>query len=95
LLRVDIVGIDDNFFDLGGHSLLLVQLQSRLAALFQKELPLVEIFRYPSIRLLARYFTEEAEDDLPIFSQIENRMRDHKESLAKFKQAATLRKGSV
>jgi amino acid adenylation domain-containing protein len=95
LLQIDIVGIDDNFFDLGGHSLLLVQLQSRLSSFFQKELPLIETFRYPNIRLLARYFANESKDDPPIFSQIEDRTRNRKKSLAKFKQAATLRKGSV
>ena len=43
LLHVDQIGIYDNFFDLGGHSLLLTQLASRIRQIFQVEIPL----RYP------------------------------------------------
>jgi acyl carrier protein len=95
LLQIDKVGVDDNFFDLGGHSLLLVQLQDRLASLFHKELPLIEIFRYPTIRKLANYFSCSVDDDLPIFTGIEIRTRNQKESLAGFKRAAGLRKGPL
>jgi acyl carrier protein len=95
LLQIDIVGVDDNFFDLGGHSLLLVKLQSRLTSTFKKELPLIEIFRYPSIRMLAGYFSGLAGNDPPVFSQVEKRAQSQKQSLARFKHAAALRKGSV
>jgi hypothetical protein len=49
LLRNARVGIYDNFFDLGGYSLLVVQLQSRLRRQFQKEISLVELFQYPTV----------------------------------------------
>jgi acyl carrier protein len=95
LLLLDKVGVDDNFFDLGGHSLLLLQLRDRLAGLFDKKLPLIEIFRYPTVRMLAGYFSGRAHDNLPTFSKVEERTRNRKESLAKFKRAASLRKGAV
>lgn len=95
LLQIDKVGVDDNLFDLGGHSLLLLQLRDRLADLFDKELPLVEIFRYPTVRMLANYFSCEARDNLPTFSKVEERTRNRKESFAKFKRAADLRKGAA
>jgi amino acid adenylation domain-containing protein len=95
LLQIDKVGVDDNLFDLGGHSLLLLQLRDRLADLFDKELPLVEIFRYPTVRMLANYFSCEARDNLPTFSKVEERARNRKESFAKFKRAADLRKGTA
>jgi FkbM family methyltransferase len=44
LLGVDRVGINDNFFDLGGHSLLLTQLATRIRAAFQVEMPLRTLF---------------------------------------------------
>ncbi|XXY45533.1 amino acid adenylation domain-containing protein [Sorangium sp. So ce269] len=53
LLRVDRVGIDDSFFDLGGHSLLLTQLHARLRRELDPSLALVDLFRYPTIRTLA------------------------------------------
>jgi acyl carrier protein len=47
------VGTDDNFFDLGGHSLLLVRVHGRLREAFRTTLSLVDLFRFPTIRLLA------------------------------------------
>ncbi|MEN6537056.1 MAG: HAD-IIIC family phosphatase [Bryobacteraceae bacterium] len=44
LLRVPSVGIHDNFFDLGGHSLLVVQLLSRLREEFQVDLSLEIVY---------------------------------------------------
>jgi amino acid adenylation domain-containing protein len=60
-LRLEKVGVNDNFFDLGGHSLLLTQVHSRLSDMFQdkKELTIVDLFRYPTIHSLARYIGEE------------------------------------
>jgi acyl carrier protein len=58
LLQVDRVGLHDNFFDLGGHSLLLLQLQSRLQDLFAETIPIVELFKYPSVYALAQRFSQ-------------------------------------
>ncbi len=49
VLKVDRVGIEDNFFDLGGHSLLLVQLGRRLSEALGRNIPLLDLFRYPTI----------------------------------------------
>jgi aryl carrier-like protein len=51
-------GVEDNFFDVGGHSLLLVQIQTRLREALQKEIPIVSLFEHPTIRSLARYLKE-------------------------------------
>ena len=55
VLRVDEVGVDDNFFDLGGHSLLLVQVQARLRTALAREVAIVEMFQYPTIRAMATH----------------------------------------
>lgn len=47
------VGAEDNFFDLGGHSLRLGQVHARLQTLFPTALALVELLQYPTIRALA------------------------------------------
>ncbi|HET7460392.1 MAG TPA: amino acid adenylation domain-containing protein [Longimicrobium sp.] len=47
------VGVNDNFFEIGGHSLLLVTLQEKLEALLGREVKLVEVFRYPTVRSFA------------------------------------------
>lgn len=59
VLGVQKVGIHDNFFDLGGHSLLLVQAFDRLRDLFGKEFSLVEMYRHPTVSALTDYFDAE------------------------------------
>jgi amino acid adenylation domain-containing protein len=53
LLGVERVGIDDDFFQLGGHSLLVAKLAARMRQVFQVELSLIEVFKKPTIAELA------------------------------------------
>ncbi|NBD14533.1 phosphopantetheine-binding protein, partial [Corallococcus silvisoli] len=52
VLGVERVGLEDRFFDLGGNSLTLVQLHSRMRGLLEVEVPLAELFQYSSIASL-------------------------------------------
>ncbi|WP_375476969.1 amino acid adenylation domain-containing protein [uncultured Nostoc sp.] len=54
-LKIEKVGINDNFFELGGHSLLMVQVHSQLREIFQKDLLILDLFRYPTISSLAEF----------------------------------------
>jgi hypothetical protein len=49
VLRTDRVGLNDNFFDLGGHSLLLVKLHALLRREFATDLNLVELFQWTTV----------------------------------------------
>jgi amino acid adenylation domain-containing protein len=53
ILEVDQVGIHDDFFALGGHSLLAVRLISAIRKAFQAELPIGDVFDYPTVAQLA------------------------------------------
>jgi len=49
------VGVDDNFFDLGGNSLLVTQVHARIKPLFAREVRVVDLFRFPTIRALCAH----------------------------------------
>jgi len=49
------VGVTDNFFDLGGHSLLVVQVQRRLREASGREVSITDMFRLPTVRALAAH----------------------------------------
>jgi acyl-coenzyme A synthetase/AMP-(fatty) acid ligase len=55
LLRVARVGLHDNFFDLGGHSLLIVRAHQKLKEALGREIPVVDLFRFPTVAALARH----------------------------------------
>jgi amino acid adenylation domain-containing protein len=54
VLDLDRVGLHDNFFDLGGHSLLMVRLQTEIARELDRDVSIVDLFRAPSVAALAR-----------------------------------------
>jgi amino acid adenylation domain-containing protein len=49
------IGIDSSFFELGGHSMLVIQMKNRLKEVMEIDVPAVDIFAYPTIRLLAEH----------------------------------------
>jgi natural product biosynthesis luciferase-like monooxygenase protein len=51
------VGVDDNFFDLGGHSLLVVRVHRKLQEVLGRSLALTDLYRFPTIRALSSYLT--------------------------------------
>jgi acyl carrier protein len=57
-LGIEKVGVDDDFFELGGASVVATQIVSRLRQMFQMELPAILLFEAPTISKLARYMIE-------------------------------------
>ncbi|UWU75304.1 amino acid adenylation domain-containing protein [Bradyrhizobium huanghuaihaiense] len=58
LLKVESLGVTDNFFDLGGHSLLAGQAMARVARALGVSLPIKTIFEAPTVEELARRVDE-------------------------------------
>jgi surfactin family lipopeptide synthetase C len=57
-LGIEQVGIEDDFFELGGASVVATQIVSRLRQMFQVDLPAILLFDTPTIEKLARYMIE-------------------------------------
>ncbi|HVG44034.1 MAG TPA: amino acid adenylation domain-containing protein, partial [Longimicrobium sp.] len=58
VLHLEAVGVNDNFFEIGGHSLLLASLQEKLEAALGRELLMVDLFRSPTVRSFAALIGE-------------------------------------
>ena len=59
ILLLEKVGLDDNFFDMGGNSLLLIKVLQELKIIFTKEISMIEMFQHPSIRSLGQLLSEQ------------------------------------
>ncbi|MBM7085882.1 non-ribosomal peptide synthetase [Micromonospora humidisoli] len=53
VLERDRVGVADNFFDIGGHSLALAAVHARLTAATGRSITMLDLFRHPTVRALA------------------------------------------
>jgi amino acid adenylation domain-containing protein len=60
VLKVEKVGVHDNFFNLGGHSLLIVQVNNRLHEVLRVDVSLIDMFKYPTVNALAEYLSRES-----------------------------------
>lgn len=75
VLGLHAIGLQDNFFDLGGHSLLLPKVLARVRELTSREISMVDLFRYPTVQSLAAYVAGEQEpsESGEIAAQAENK----------------------
>ncbi len=64
VLGVERIGMHDNFFELGGHSLALVLMNVRLNETLGREVSIIELFRHPTITLLAAHIGQDQQKNL-------------------------------
>jgi amino acid adenylation domain-containing protein len=69
MLTMDRIGIDDNFFDLGGNSLLAINTAALLRSQFNIKLPVTKIYQFPTIHEIAGYIDGTASHELRIASK--------------------------
>ncbi len=55
VLNLERVGVHDNFFDLGGHSLHLLRVHSALKSDLGRDVPMVAMFQFPTVSTLAKH----------------------------------------
>jgi acyl transferase domain-containing protein len=80
LLGMEKVGIHDDFFELGGDSLNIVQLNSRLKRELKREIPVAVLFRYLTISTFARYLLGDQEKEKQKESKKESTSADIRKS---------------
>jgi amino acid adenylation domain-containing protein len=82
LLQVEKVGLNDNFFDLGAHSLLMVQAQARISEAFGVDLPVIRLFQYPTVSALAKLLSD-APCERVVFDKVQARARKQRQVFAR------------
>ncbi len=86
VLKLEKVGIHDNFFELGAHSLLLVRVHSQLHEIFQTNLSVLDLFRYPTISSLAEFINRANNNKSSYSERAEARTQQLNDGKARIKQ---------
>jgi amino acid adenylation domain-containing protein len=91
VLDLDQVGIYDNFFDLGGHSLALVRLRARIESRLGRSVSLPDLFTYPTIAALSRHLLD-ADTENDMLAAVRQRSARQKESSRRRRQGRMSRR---
>lgn len=99
VLVLERVGVNDNFFDIGGNSLLVIQVHNRLQQMLNMDISIVDLFRYTTIKALAEYLAidrtkHDLDQKLPDQSrdQMLNRTDKQKQALKRQQQLTNQRR---
>jgi amino acid adenylation domain-containing protein len=94
VFNADVVSVHANFFDLGGHSLTLVRVRSRLRDHFGDEISIVDMFRYPTISALADHLSRRESEPMLLPSmpaaQLHARAEQQKRAYVRRRRTAAL-----
>jgi aspartate racemase len=85
ILRLEQVGLDDNFFDVGGDSLLLIAVQANLQKVLSREIPITDLFEFTTVRALAAHLNKK-QADTPAFSEAEQQAEKQRNAFARQRQ---------
>ncbi|WP_404791155.1 condensation domain-containing protein [Altericista sp. CCNU0014] len=97
-LNLDSIGLHDNFFDMGGHSLLMVRVQSQLIERFGQNLSLLDLFRYPTIHSLAQHLGQtppepDSDREIEVYQKRESGKAHQRKRLKKMKSMGSMTGG--
>ncbi len=80
VLQGETPGTSDNFFDIGGHSLLLLQVKNQLQLALQCDIPVVALFQYPTIAAFAAWLGDQAPQQ-DLMAEADARISKRREAL--------------
>ncbi|HEY0725907.1 MAG TPA: phosphopantetheine-binding protein, partial [Pyrinomonadaceae bacterium] len=92
VLQIEMVGTNDNFFDLGGHSLSMLQVHNKLRQNLDRPISMVHMFQYPTVSSMSKYLSQEPDEELSA-GQIEVR-KDFRQSALRQRQLRKSARGS-
>ena len=75
VLGVPRIGSNDNFFEIGGHSMAIIEVQSRLKRALGRQIQVVDLFRFPTIKTLAGHLDSGGADSRLFDAEMRGRMR--------------------
>jgi len=82
VLRIERVGLDDNFFDVGGDSLLLVAVHSNLQKQLQTEIAVTDLFEFTTVRTLAEHLGK-VKPEAPSFTEVQLQAQKQREAFSR------------
>jgi amino acid adenylation domain-containing protein len=88
-LELDEVGIDDNFFTIGGNSILTIKVINKVKKVFNSDVSVAVMFRFLTIRSFAAYLDQKGKLN---YSQVEERAEKVDESKSRMKQTLRMMK---
>jgi amino acid adenylation domain-containing protein len=87
-------GVDDNFFDLGGNSLLLAAVESQLRPSFATPFTITDLFEHPTIRTLAARLTDGSKERDPV-AEAQERARRQKMAVSGLRKPGHARSAGI
>lgn len=96
VLGIDKVGIQDDFFALGGDSLLLIQFHTKLKEKFETDIAVVDLYKYNTVASLAGYLKSDNKEELqPVFEEVNSRVNKQLELMKQRRQNQNKRRGGI
>ena len=95
VLGADHVGLDDNFFDIGGNSLLLVSVHAKLQTMLNQKIPVAELFAHTTVRALSERLGGSMPDSASRHSAQDRRQDQAQKQRAAFARARAARKAAL
>jgi acyl carrier protein len=77
VLKAEKVGLNDNFFDLGGNSLLIARACGELRTALGRDIPVVDMFKHPTVGALARHLSQ-PQPESPAQAEVRRRAQTRK-----------------
>ncbi|MCP4990325.1 MAG: amino acid adenylation domain-containing protein [Colwellia sp.] len=92
ILKIDNPGINDNFFDLGGNSLLMVKVKNRLLEVSGHDMQVTDLFRHPTIKLLSEYMDNGTKKEESNLHNVQDRAEKQRAAMDRQRQTMKQRR---